>query len=45
MVTSPKGSDPRKTTLARASSIYIKYRTVLSSERAPNKNKTVIVKQ
>jgi hypothetical protein len=40
-------SDPRKTTLARASSIYKKNknRPVLSSERAPHKNKTVTVKE
>jgi hypothetical protein len=43
MVMSAKGSDPRKTALARTSRIK-KYRSVLSSERAPQKNKTVTVK-
>jgi hypothetical protein len=37
-------SDPRKTALARASSIY-KSRPVLSSEREPQGNKTLTVKQ
>jgi hypothetical protein len=37
-------SDPRKTTLARASSTY-KRRPVLSSEKAPHKNMTVTVKE
>jgi hypothetical protein len=36
-------SDPRKTALARTSSIY--KRPVLSSERAPHKNKALTVKQ
>jgi hypothetical protein len=40
----PRDSDPRNTALARASSIY-KWQPVLSSERAPHKNKTVTVKQ
>jgi hypothetical protein len=38
----PRDWDPRKTTLARANSIY-KDRPVLSSESAPHKNKTVTV--
>jgi hypothetical protein len=44
MVTSAKGLGPRKTSLARASSIK-KDRPVLSSERAPHKNKTVTAKE
>jgi hypothetical protein len=39
-----RDSDPRKTALARASSIY-KDRPILSSERAPDESKTVTVKQ
>jgi hypothetical protein len=39
-----KGLGPRKTALARASIIY-KRQTVLSSKRAPHKNKTVTVKE
>jgi hypothetical protein len=37
-------SDPRKTVLARASSIY-KDRPILSPERTPHKNKTVTLKE
>jgi hypothetical protein len=44
MAASPKDSEPRKTALARASSIC-KIGPVLSSERASHKNKTVTVKQ
>jgi hypothetical protein len=44
MVTSLRDSDPRKTTLAKDSSIY-KKRPVLSSERAHHKNNTVTVKE
>jgi hypothetical protein len=42
MVASPKELDPRNIALARASSIY-KNRPILSSERVPNRNKTVTV--
>jgi hypothetical protein len=45
MVTSPKGLRPETDYLARASSIYTKDRPLLSSERAPHKNKTVTVKE
>jgi hypothetical protein len=44
MVTSTKGLGPERDWLARASSIY-KGQTVLSSERAPHKNKIVTVKE
>jgi hypothetical protein len=37
-------TDPRKTMLARASTIY-KDRPVLSSERAPHKDRNVTVKE
>jgi hypothetical protein len=39
----PKDFDPRKISLARASSIFS--RPVLSSERTPHKHKTVTVKE
>jgi hypothetical protein len=41
---SQRDSEPRKTTLARPSA-YAKDRPVLSSERAPCKNKTITVKE
>jgi hypothetical protein len=44
MVTSPEGLGPRKTMLARTSSIY-KNRPILSSERATQKNKIVNAKE
>jgi hypothetical protein len=45
LVTNPKDLNPKKLRwLARASSIY-KRQTVLSSERAPHKNKTITVKK
>jgi hypothetical protein len=40
----PRDSDPRKTALAKPAA-YTQNRPVLSSERAPHKNKTVTVKQ
>jgi hypothetical protein len=43
MVASPKGLGPKKIALAMASSIY--KRPVLTSERAPHKNKNVTVRQ
>jgi hypothetical protein len=45
MVVSPKGLGPEKDCAGKTSSIYTKDRPVLSSERAPYKNKTVTVKE
>jgi hypothetical protein len=44
MVVSPKGSDPRKAVLERASSIYERQTRPLVREDAPQ-NKTITVKE
>jgi hypothetical protein len=45
MVTSPKGLGPEKKYAGEGQQHKIKDRPVLSSERAPHKNKAITVKQ
>jgi hypothetical protein len=45
MVTSSNGLGPQEDYADEGPAAYIKDRPVLSSERAPHKNQTVIVKQ
>jgi hypothetical protein len=41
----PQGTRTKKKTALARPAAYAKYRPILSSERAPHKNKTVTVKQ
>jgi hypothetical protein len=45
MVDNPKGLGPEKDCAGKGQAAYTKDRPVLSSRRAPHKNKTVTVKE
>jgi hypothetical protein len=45
MVANPKGLGPEKHCCWQRAAAYIKDRPILSSERAPNRNKTVTVEE